>query len=84
MAKVRPIKELAEPRGYNISTLARRADLSYPTVHALWHGHVVRVDLNTLEAVAKVLGMRTGDLIVDDREIEGEDEAIAMPGLVAA
>lgn len=74
MASVRPIKEVAEAQGFNISSLARRADLSYPTVHSLWHGHVVRVDLNTLAAVARVLGVRVIDLIEEDDQVEDRDD----------
>ncbi|NJK80990.1 MAG: helix-turn-helix transcriptional regulator [Chloroflexaceae bacterium] len=70
MASLR-VRELAQAQGYNISTLSRRADLSYPTVHAMWHSHVVRIDLTTLEAVARVLGVRTGDLIVDEQDEAG-------------
>lgn len=86
MAKVE-VRPLAEKQGFNISSLARRADISYPTMHALWHGHVVRVDLVTLEAVARVLGVRTGDLIVDepvDSQSGTEEGKSKTPALAAA
>ena len=81
------VKELAEARGLNISTLLLQANrlspdvrLSYPTIHALWHNKTKRPDLSTLAAVARALGVAPGDLIVGN----GEDVAkIRFPALVA-
>lgn len=56
------IKELAEPQGLNITTLARKAALSYSSAHALWHNKVVQYDRKTLDRVAIVLGVRVCDL----------------------
>jgi transcriptional regulator with XRE-family HTH domain len=67
MARLR-VRELAEAQGLDIAKLARRADLGYGTVHALWNGTTESPGLKTLEAIAKVLGVRTGDLIADEDE----------------
>jgi transcriptional regulator with XRE-family HTH domain len=60
------IKEIAEEQGLDIAKLARRADLGYGTVHALWNGNTESPGLKTLAAIARVLGVRTGDLIADE------------------
>lgn len=65
MARLR-VKELAEAQGLDIAKLARRADLGYGTVHALWNGTTASPGLKTLAAIAQVLGVRTGDLISDE------------------
>lgn len=59
------VREIAEGKGWNISKLARRADLSYPTVLGFWHGRTGKVDLQALAAVADVLGVKVADLIVE-------------------
>ncbi len=65
MARIN-IRHLAEAKGLNITTLAEAAGIAYTTAHKLWHGQTLRVDLENLAAVARVLGVRTGDLIEDD------------------
>lgn len=67
MARLK-VRELAEAQGFNITTLAQEAEVSYPTMHALWHGRTLRVDLSTLSAVARALGVKAGELIVDEPE----------------
>lgn len=84
MAKVE-VRELAEARGYNITTLAKQADVSYPTMHALWHGRSLRVDLSTLSAVARALGVRIADLIVEEpehaaREVNAKQQTPVLAG----
>ncbi len=64
------VRELAETQGLDITRLARRADLGYPTVAALWNDTAERPALKTLAAVARVLGVKTGELIVDEAEEE--------------
>lgn len=56
------IKELAEARGLNITTLARQAGLAYTTTHALWHGSCTQFSMKTLDRVALALGVCVGDL----------------------
>ena len=43
------IRELAEQRGLNITTLARKAELAYTTVHALWHDSAKVWDRTSLD-----------------------------------
>lgn len=56
------IKELAEAKGLNITTLARKALLSYSSAHALWHDKVKQYDGKTLDRIAIVLEVRVPDL----------------------
>lgn len=81
MARLR-VKEIAEEQGLDIAKLARRADLGYGTVHALWNGNTESPGLKTLAAIARVLGVRTGDLIADE-PIEETSPGNRMPALVA-
>jgi len=62
------IKELAEAQGLNITTLARKAELSYTTAHALWHDTAKQWNRDTLNSVARVLGCRVSDLIAGEPE----------------
>ena len=59
------VKEIAEARGYNISTLATAAELNYQTVYKLWHNQTKRLDIETLERVATALQIKTLDLLVE-------------------
>lgn len=62
------IKELAEAQSLNITTLARKALLSYSSAHALWHSKVVQYDRKTLDRIAIVLGVRVTDLFGGEPE----------------
>ncbi len=56
------VRELAEQKGLNITTLSRKAELAYTSAHALWHGDVTQVNVKTLDRVARALGVRVSDL----------------------
>lgn len=62
------IKDLAEAKGLNITTLARKALLSYSSAHALWHGKVSQYDRKTLDRVAIVLEVHVPDLFGGEPE----------------
>lgn len=47
----------------SLSQLAKDAGLSYPTVHGVYHNDTTRVDLATLDALARALGCEPGELI---------------------
>ncbi|MEO8954620.1 MAG: helix-turn-helix domain-containing protein [Ktedonobacteraceae bacterium] len=59
------VKELAEQRGFNISTLSRKSDVSQNTIRRLWHDPYRHVEISVLEKIARVLGIPTGDLLED-------------------
>lgn len=56
------IRELAEERGLNITTLSRQAQLAYTTTHALWHGTASQFSMKTLERIACALDVCVADL----------------------
>lgn len=67
------IADLAEARGLNITELARRADLSYSTTHALWHDKAAQFDRYSLIRLALALEVRVSDLF------DGAPEANELP-----
>lgn len=59
------VKELAEQRGYNMSSLSRAANISFNTVKRIYRDPYRSTSTETLERIAKVLGVPTGDLLED-------------------
>jgi DNA-binding Xre family transcriptional regulator len=47
----------------SLRRVALDSELDYTTVHAIYHNKVRRVDLATLDALARALGCESGDLI---------------------
>jgi DNA-binding Xre family transcriptional regulator len=58
------LKEVAEERGFNPHSLALEAKLSYNTVRPIWLNLARRADLDTLDALTKVLNVEPGALLV--------------------
>ena len=65
------VKELAEQRGFNMSSLSRAANISFNTVKRMYRDPYRSTSTETLERIAKVLGVPTGDLLEDVPENEG-------------
>jgi DNA-binding Xre family transcriptional regulator len=59
------VRELAEQKGYNISTLSRKADVGLSTVRRLWHDPYRHVDFYVLERLARALEVPVTSLIED-------------------
>jgi DNA-binding Xre family transcriptional regulator len=59
------IKEVAESKGYNISTLSRASDVPFNTLRRAWRNPQYEIKLATLHKIAQVLGVSTSDLIED-------------------
>jgi transcriptional regulator with XRE-family HTH domain len=59
------VKELAEERGMNITTLAGRAGMAYSQVYGVWSNTTKRPALTTLERIAKALGVPVWALFQD-------------------
>jgi DNA-binding Xre family transcriptional regulator len=72
------VREIAESKGLNISTLSRRADLAYTTAHTLWHDKAEQFNRRTLDRVALALGVTVADLFGGKPESEDEKSAAAM------
>ena len=64
------VKELAEQRGFNMSSLSRAANISFNTVKRIYRDPYRSTSTETLERIAKVLGVPTGDLLEDVAEDE--------------
>jgi transcriptional regulator with XRE-family HTH domain len=62
------VKELAEQRGFNMSSLSRAANISFNTVKRIYRDPYRSTSTETLERIAKVLGVPTGDLLEDVSE----------------
>ena len=75
------VREIAEPERWNAKKLAEATGLAYGTVYAIWTNQATRVDFKTLDALARVLKVRPGDLIVSDEEAS---EEMFSPALAAA
>jgi DNA-binding Xre family transcriptional regulator len=65
------VKEIAEQKGYNMSSLARKADIGFSTVKRIFQDPYREVTTTTLEKLAKALEVPTADLIED---VEGRNE----------
>ncbi len=57
------IKEEAEKQGYNMSRLARKADIDLKTVQRVWHDPTKEISTSTLDKVATALGLPATDLL---------------------
>lgn len=57
------VKELAEQKGFNISSLSRKSDVSQNTMRRLWHDPYRQVEISVLERIAKTLNVPIGDLL---------------------
>lgn len=68
------IKEIATKQDLNQSQLQLRAAVTPQLLYRYWHNKTKSVELEQLEKIAKVLGVRPGDLIVPDEELIQKEE----------
>jgi DNA-binding Xre family transcriptional regulator len=59
------VREIAQEKGYNISTLSRKANVGLSTVRRLWRDPYRHVDFYVLERIAKALEVPATALIED-------------------
>jgi DNA-binding Xre family transcriptional regulator len=57
------VKEIAEQKGFNQSSLAREANIGFTTVKRLYRDSYRETTLAVLEKIAKALGVSIHDLI---------------------
>jgi DNA-binding Xre family transcriptional regulator len=57
------VKELAEERGYNMSSLSRASDVSFTTIKRYFKSPYSYATTDTLEKIALALGVEIGDLV---------------------
>jgi DNA-binding Xre family transcriptional regulator len=55
------LEEMSKPP--SVAELARLAGVSRTTVHTIYHNLTTRVDLATLDALARALGCEPGELV---------------------
>ncbi|TMC15324.1 MAG: helix-turn-helix transcriptional regulator [Chloroflexi bacterium] len=68
MARLR-IKEEARQQKLTQKELAEKSQVTLQLLNRYWNNNMQRVELDQLEKIARALGVRSGDLIVD----EGKD-----------
>lgn len=56
------IKEVAEAKGYNMSSLSRATDISFNTIKRLWQNPDTGVNLQTLSKIADTLHVPLSEL----------------------
>ncbi len=69
MIKCRLSRLLGERR-MPILELKRRTDLSYVTLHSLYHEKTAGVTFDTIDKICESLGCNTGDLLEYVEEVE--------------
>lgn len=67
------VRELGEAQGWTAARLARRADLGYTTVLRLWRDETDNPDVKTLAALGRVLGVKVGELLIEEAFDRQED-----------
>lgn len=67
MAKLR-VKEVAEARGFNQSSLSRASNVSFNTVKRIFKNPSHNVTMEILEKLATALGVKVQDLYEDESE----------------
>ncbi|HET8910568.1 MAG TPA: helix-turn-helix transcriptional regulator [Ktedonobacteraceae bacterium] len=68
MIKLR-IKELAQEKGLKQYELAEKSGVTPQLLSRYWNNNMQRVSLEHLDLIAKVLGVKAGDLIVSDEDL---------------
>jgi transcriptional regulator with XRE-family HTH domain len=64
------IKEIAERQGLNQSQLQIKSGVTPSLLNRYWRNTADRVTLSELGKIARVLGVKSGDLIVDNGDKE--------------
>jgi len=62
------VKEVAENKGYNMSSLSRASDVSFGTIKRIWRNPYSGATVDTLSKIAKVLNVPISDLIDETPE----------------
>jgi transcriptional regulator with XRE-family HTH domain len=67
------VKEVAQAKGIKQSHLQIEAKVTPPLLYRYWHNKTSTIDLTELEKIAKALGVKSKDLIVDDDEVARQE-----------
>ena len=60
------VKDVAEPKGYTMTRLARETGVSFNTIKRLWKNPSLGANIDTLTRIAKALNVSISDLIESD------------------
>ena len=60
------VKEVAEEKGFNMSTLSRKSDISFSTIKRIWRDPYKSISTEMLEKIAKTLEVSVHDLIAEE------------------
>lgn len=63
------VREIAKAKGLTMASLSRRADMDIKTVRNICNDPHYNTSLNTLDKIAKALGVSTKDLFADDETV---------------
>lgn len=69
------VREIAEPERWSARKLAIAAGVAYTTVQGMWSNKSKRADLDTIEAIARVLKVESGQLIGSGERASEEQPA---------
>jgi transcriptional regulator with XRE-family HTH domain len=56
------IKEVAQQKGYNMSSLSRASNISFRTIKRYWRDPYFHANIDTLYKIARALNVPTSDL----------------------
>jgi transcriptional regulator with XRE-family HTH domain len=62
------IREVAESKGLKQSDVLEKSGVTAQLLYRYWHGYINSVSLKHIEEIAKALGVKSRDLIVDENE----------------
>jgi len=63
------VKEVAQEKGYSMMRLSRASDVSFNTIKRLYRNPYGGANINTLDKIARVLGVSIAELTED---VQGE------------
>ena len=67
------VREVAQAKNYNMSSLSRAADLSFNTVKKIWTNPNWDPKISTLKQIAQVLGVSIDELVEQDTNVSEEE-----------
>ena len=59
------VKEIAKEKHISMGRLSRQSDVTYRTIQRIYNEPEYMPTIHTLEKIARVLGVSTGDLLED-------------------
>jgi len=59
------VREVAQSKGFNQSSLSRASDVSFTTIRRIWRDPHYEISLPVLHKIARALEINTSDLIED-------------------